>query len=309
MPDVSDGPAETLSDLFVQHCRALRAWLDAGNETAPPDLAAALAAWRTAHPQTGEAFERTLVQGARYVGLIEELLRLGAARQPGEAGDDDWRRLIEALREPLVGGTITDGDWLPVWQALAGRLPAVWSALAPWLPASATGTSLADELHRGLSLPGLAPHAAGALWQTLATAWQTWAAAEADYRALLDEATRTTAARLRTSVRRAPPATVRALYDRWIEESEAAWAELIREDRYATTQARLVHAMLQCRRAAQQLAADLGHGFGLPTRAEVDTLEVRLYDGRRRQQALERDVAALRAEVAALATRSGNAAS
>ena len=91
MPDTPDGAADRLSELLATHCRALQEWLRAGAAGRAPTPDAALAAWRAAHPDTGETFERTLAQGLRFVGLVEELLRLGAAAGQTDADAADWQ--------------------------------------------------------------------------------------------------------------------------------------------------------------------------------------------------------------------------
>lgn len=302
MPDTPDGPADRLSELLAAHCHALQEWLRAGAAGRAPTPDAALAAWRAANPATDDTFERTLAQGLRFVGLVESLLRLGAAARPHETEASDWRRMIDTLHT-LPFGAGADEGWQATWRSLAGQLPSSWAALLPWLQQAAASPGLTGELHRGLPLPGLAPAASRRLWLDLADAWRDYTAAEAAYRALLDEAAAAAGERLRTTVSREPPPTVRALYDRWVEASEQVWAKLIREPRYAETQARLVHAMLHCRRALQQLVAELAGHLDLPTRAEIDTLELRLRAERNRQRRLERELAALRSELALLAAR------
>lgn len=297
MPDTPEGPADRLSELLAAHCHALQEWLRSGATGRAPTPDAALAAWRAANPDTGDTFERTLAQGLRFVGLVEELLRLGAATGQTDADATDWRRLIDSLQTLPFGASADDG-WQAAWRSLAGQLPATWAALLPWLQQGGSSPGLAAELHRGLPLPGLAPAASRALWLELAGAWQEYSAADAAYRTLLDEAAAAAAKRLRAEVGREPPASVRALYDRWVEASEHVWAKLIREPRYAETQARLVHAMLHCRRALQQLVAELAAHVDLPTRAEIDTLELRLHEQRTRQRQLERELAALRSAFA-----------
>ena len=99
MPDTPDGAADRLSELLATHCRALQEWLRAGAAGRAPTPDAALAAWRAAHPDTGETFERTLAQGLRFVGLVEELLRnLDATCSAlGLASQQELRKLLDLL--------------------------------------------------------------------------------------------------------------------------------------------------------------------------------------------------------------------
>lgn len=294
-----DGPADTLSELLAAHCQALQGWLHAGADGRAPALDAALAAWRAAHPDTSDAFERTLAQGLRFVGLIEDVLRLGAAPTAGVHDTADWQRLIDTLQTlPFGGGA--DTGLQTTWRALAKQLPAAWAALLPWLQPGGDAAGITAELHRGLPLPGIAPAGLQDDWAALAAAWKEYLDAETAYRALLDAAAHEAGERLRAAVRREAPASVRALYDRWIAESETVWAKQLQTERYADTQTRLIHALLHCRRAQQRLVASLAGQLDLPTRAEIDTLELRLHETRSQQRQFVRELAALRSELATL---------
>ena len=84
-----------------------------------------------------------------------------------------------------------------------------------------------------------------------------------------------------------PFESVKAVYDAWIESSEAAYARLAHTEEFASTQSRLNQASLRLRGAQVALIESAARHLGLPTRAEVDNLHQQLYE-------LRKEIATLR---------------
>ncbi len=82
---------------------------------------------------------------------------------------------------------------------------------------------------------------------------------------------------------------MRALYDLWIDEAEAAYAERVMSDAFARDFAAWVNGGSDVRLAVRKLGGRLSALFDAPGREEIDALL-------ERQQTMQRELDALRAE-------------
>ncbi|HEU4531679.1 MAG TPA: poly(R)-hydroxyalkanoic acid synthase subunit PhaE [Steroidobacteraceae bacterium] len=86
-----------------------------------------------------------------------------------------------------------------------------------------------------------------------------------------------TTARARIAERR-PFESVKAVYDAWIESSEAAYSRLAHSEAFASAQSRLNQASLRLRAAQLALIEGGARQLGLPTRADVDELHRQIHE-------------------------------
>jgi hypothetical protein len=208
----------------------------------------------------------------------------------------DWRRLTEGLAAHNLGAGVATG--LPgLREASAafarfaedyGRLgrPAAGAATPDVARFNADLRALAERLI-GTAVPAF-PRAAGAgpEWLTALEAWSTVLAGIAS-----DTAARF-AAQLASS---APPPTLRAAFDCWIDCAEAAFQHAAHSDAFVTAQARLINAFVAERARQQTLVEQAARALGLPTRAEVDGLHDAVRALRQQPPPATRPVAARRA--------------
>lgn len=100
--------------------------------------------------------------------------------------------------------------------------------------------------------------------------------------------------------------TFRALYDLWVDAAEEGYAEIALSTEFREAYGAMVNAQMRLRSLIQQDVERLSGQLGMPTRSEVDSIGERLQALRRELRAsgsdgaLAREVAKLRAEVAAL---------
>jgi hypothetical protein len=73
-----------------------------------------------------------------------------------------------------------------------------------------------------------------------------------------------------------PLAAPRAMFDDWVDCSEAAYQRALRADEFPRAQARAFNAWLTVAQAARELHARQNEWFGVPTRADFDALDERL---------------------------------
>ncbi|HSN00597.1 MAG TPA: class III poly(R)-hydroxyalkanoic acid synthase subunit PhaE [Rudaea sp.] len=100
----------------------------------------------------------------------------------------------------------------------------------------------------------------------------------------------------------------RALYDLWVDAAEEAYAQVALSDEFRKVYGDVVNAQMRVRAHVQAEVERIGTDLGMPTRTELNSVHKRLHEMRRagkngsdqRVAELEREVAALRSEVATL---------
>jgi polyhydroxyalkanoate synthase subunit PhaE len=83
-----------------------------------------------------------------------------------------------------------------------------------------------------------------------------------------------------------PFESVKAVYDAWIESSEAAYSRLAHTEEFASAQSRLSRAALRLRSAQVALTEGAARQLGLPTRADLDVLHHQLHELRKEIDAM-----------------------
>ena len=220
---------------------------------------------------------------------IQQMLKQGG-------GQDFATRFVQALQSAARSGAgaASNDDFLNAFlraapNALLGAFPDAQAGLA-WRQWSATLMAWLSEV---LALPAVGPQRE---WQEMLTAVQRAVLAETDARAVIDEhyrlATRTALHAFADYLKDdgGPPiTTLRALYDGWIDHAEAAYAERVMSEDFARDFAAWVNAGSEVRLAVRGVGGRLSALFDAPGRDEIDALL-------ERQQAMQRELASLRAE-------------
>ncbi len=110
--------------------------------------------------------------------------------------------------------------------------------------------------------------------------------------------------------------SLKALYDLWVDAAEDAYAEVALSEEFSKAYGELANAQMRVRQQIQIEVERVSREFGMPTRSEVDSLSKRVHDLRREVReggsardgdAIHTEIAALRAEVAALKKSSAQA--
>lgn len=241
---------------------------------------------------SGQAFAPDAAH--RLGDAFQSFARAIQAMLKQSGGEDFARRFVEMLLSAAgQGGAVNDNDFLNAVlasapRALLGVFPDAGAGQA-WLQWSATGQSWAQEI---LALPSIGPQRE---WQEMLKAVQAAALNERHARSLIDEhyrlVTRAALLRLASALEdhTGPPIrTVRALYDLWIDQAEAAYFERVMSERYARDFAAWVDSGSALRLAVRKLGGRLSALFDAPGREEIDALL-------ERQQAMQRELDALRA--------------
>lgn len=176
------------------------------------------------------------IQGAGLLRFAARAVRLLQALDDTRREGGDFRpvlhRELATLGETLLNGKATGAPSEQVVAALWGSLLDTWQHVLAAVPVA-----------RGA--PG---SRTGALWTEYANA-------SLAYAALLRDSSRRALDLLEAELSRRLEAggelgSLRALYNLWVECSEQAHTEMLRQSRYSHAYGRLVNALLRCRRAA-----------------------------------------------------------
>ena len=224
-----------------------------------------------------------------FAQTIQKLLRTNAQA-------DFATRFVKALQAaaPYSVGYASGDEFLNAFlraapTALLAAFPAANSASA-WQQGSATLRAWIEQL---LALPAVGPQRE---WQVLLNDLQRAGLAEQATRESVEahylHATRAALKRFAATLQDsggAPITSVRALYDAWIDQAEAAYAERVMTATFSRDFAAWIDAGSDLRLALRALGARVSALLDAPQRDEIDVLL-------QRQQDMQRELAALRAE-------------
>lgn len=288
---------------------AQQSW-DAWLRQLQPPLAAA------PPPAGNEALDRTLAGLKGCFDWMQGVAAAGAS-QPGA----DWQTLLRAWAGS--GNQPFTQAFNGIDNAAAQGFVQQWQA---WLQSV--------QAH-GLSMPGTVngPVPAFGLQreqlmqqQELAGAIQAALEANARYQTLIQQANAQGLERLQAKLAQrdaasAPIASLKALYDLWVDAAEDAYAEVALSDEFRAAYGEMANSQMRVRQLQQRQTSQWCRELGMPTREEVASLGERLQQVRRelrKQQgsadtageilALRREVVALRRELAARGEPSNAAA-
>lgn len=99
--------------------------------------------------------------------------------------------------------------------------------------------------------------------------------------------------------------SLRALYDMWVDASEAAYADFAMSDEYQVVYGDLVNTLMKVRGDMNELAEQQYRLLHIPTRSEINTMQHRQQTNRREVRQLRHEVAQLRALVEKLSGSRG----
>lgn len=210
--------------------------------------------------------------------------------QLSAAAQTQWQQLASRV----AAGSGAADDALSAWHGmLTSMAPAAGSEL-PTMPAMDT-----RALRELLSTPQVGPMREHLeRWQQAMLAQLDYQEASRTFSAQLGDIAKLTLARFSERVAaRAEPgkqiASMRELFDEWIEAGEAVWAERANDDAFVAALGQYTNAQMRVRAAQADQINRMAQSLGLPTRSEVDS------DHRRIAQ-LERDLRRVQRELETL---------
>lgn len=82
---------------------------------------------------------------------------------------------------------------------------------------------------------------------------------------------------------------LRTVYDLWVECGETAYSEFVNSEEYVNTHARLINSLMTWKQHEQKMVDDILNMFNMPTRKEMDTINLRMHQMRREVKALQKE--------------------
>jgi len=82
---------------------------------------------------------------------------------------------------------------------------------------------------------------------------------------------------------------LRTMYDLWVECGEKAYSEFVNSEEYVSTHARLINSLMTWKQHEQKMVDDILNMFNMPTRKEMDTINLRMHQMRREVKALQKE--------------------
>lgn len=237
--------------------------------------------------EEADAAYAKLLEASRAYRHLGEAVR-DALRETPDAdasAADDWR---EAARKGLSAYTDAFTPGLDAWTQCLAAAPGLTRPLTEALERLPEPLGLADGHQERFRE-----------WTKCSAAY---ADAAAEYARLLQQAHAQALAKL-DPCPAAPeadeddPATLRRLYDAYVDQGEDAYAALVTDPAYLEAQARMTNAFLALRKQERDWLEDLCVALNLPSRRTLDATLQRL-------QATRRELRELRDRVEALEARS-----
>jgi hypothetical protein len=258
--------------------------------------------WRSALGQWGElagggsfdatrAAEKLGVHGQQFFGLMQELMqRAGAGATPAADLSALWR------------GQLGDGNpMLDALRQVSAEGARGWEQLSE--AARNAAQPVTTELLATLKLPGfgLGRERQAEVGDLVAAQIAQGEAVQA-YQRLLLKASEAGLERFEGKLaEHSEPgrqiASMRALYDLWIDAAEEAYAEIALSPAFREAYGKLVNTQMRVKQLQQKEVARAAAELGMPTRSELDGVLRRLHE-------LQRDLRSLRSAVASGAASS-----
>jgi class III poly(R)-hydroxyalkanoic acid synthase PhaE subunit len=88
--------------------------------------------------------------------------------------------------------------------------------------------------------------------------------------------------------------SLRDMYDLWVDSCEEAYGEYVSTDEYVEIYGSLVNSLMAVKRHGTMMVDEVLGALNMPTRAEIDTLHLRLQEARREGKALRAELESLR---------------
>ncbi|MGH8501103.1 MAG: class III poly(R)-hydroxyalkanoic acid synthase subunit PhaE [Gammaproteobacteria bacterium] len=302
--------------------RATPAGFGSAAPSSNPWVAALEQWWKTVQPGTqppvNDFYTRLVDQGKVYFQMTQSM---NNAFQQASAAGESAARWQEAVNKTLGGLKDMFGGHRPDVQGVARQAIAFWELpLNTWQRAVSSSSILPGDFLQDVSAQGvrqvrdelhdrvdqlLSTPAIGQMREQQEQA-QTLAKLTLDYQQALHDYTATygeigvksvEALQRLLEQRQAdnePVASLREMYDLWVDSCEEAYAEYVSTDKYSAVYGHLVNSLMALKRHGTMMVDESLGAMNMPTRSEIDTLQQRLQEVRREGKALRAEIESLK---------------
>jgi len=308
----------------------VESWSNIGKDRGESDIdeqtslwANGLEMWRKNYPypypnqrEADQVINKCLEVGKGYFSMAEQIgKQIASGGKPQE--------VIQQWLEQIKTGLQQQADhWSPMQRQAGHDFMSQWlgpssnwqkmaAAMMPFeMPGSTSGVygigEDYDQISRMLSMPGLG------FFRELQEKQQAGAKLALDYQQANQkfnnsflqvsieslQAFQTKMATLFDSSDNEAPSSLRALYDLWVDISEAHYADYAMSEEYQSLYGDMVNKLMALKQHYSNLADETMESLNLPSRKELDTVHQRLQQTRRENQGLRRELKEIRALLA-----------
>ena len=268
--------------------------------------------WKAATPQAADPvsqmFQQVVNMGKNFTDLAQQ--GMGAAQPANKNVIEEWLKSMQAgfhtWAEQLQAGTATASPDIP---GLNKTTMDAWSTFAEQMFSSgsfsAAGTPNFEDskqaFDRVLSTPALGPgreHQQQQQLQLIAQRMREYQEAELVYKMAFAQLGERAVTALRQRLQEIDERSqdidgLRGFYELWVEVNETLYAEFAMTDEYQVIYADLVNSLMALRKEMNVLQEKTYKAMNLPTRSEINALQLRLHQQRRENRQLRDSLQAL----------------
>jgi class III poly(R)-hydroxyalkanoic acid synthase PhaE subunit len=280
--------------------------------------------WRSVSPMTppdGRALFDKLMDVSRGYFTMAENFVGGTGKQSGMDSLNGWfENMQKACGDWMkTGGMHTEGKhkdmmafWdLPMdtWQRFAANvMPMPGDFTQAFHPEGSRQTmdQMRGEVNRFLSIPAVGySREFQEQYQILAQRLSDYAAAVGAYQTAFGKLAMETNEEFQATVQEMARKgetldSLRAIYDKWVEMSESAYARFVMTDEYQTLYGKLVNTLLSVKQQMARMVDQNLEAMHMPTHAEISTLQQRQQELRRENLRLRGELKQMAADIKAL---------
>lgn len=297
-----------------------KGWSNSGPNSQTDLWANGLEMWRKTYPfpyptepESEQVINKCMDIGKGYFTMAEQI---GKQISSGGKPDQVINQWLEQLKTTLQQQA---DHWSPMQHQATSDLMSQWmSPSSSWqqmaagmLPFQMPGSNPAgyglgaefDELNKALSMPGLG------FFRESQEKQQAGIKLAIDFQQANDKFNQ---ALLRVSIESLQllqqklaefqgddaaeaPNSMRGLYDLWVDVSEATYADFAMSEEYQSLYGDMVNRLMELKKHYGEMVDESMDRMNLPTRKEMDTVQQRLQETRRDNQALRRELKEIRA--------------
>ncbi len=295
-------------------------WINSESNSQTDLWANGLEMWRKTYPfpyqiqpESEQVINKCLDIGKGYFTMAEQI-----GKQIASGGNPD--QVVNQWLEQLKTTLQQQADhWSPMQHQATGDLMSQWmNPSTSWqqmaggmLPFQMPGSNPAgyglgaefDELNKALSMPGLG------YFRESQEKQQAGIKLAMDFQQANDKFNQ---ALLRVSIESLQllqqklgefqaddaseaPTSMRGLYDLWVDVSEATYADFAMSEEYQSLYGDMVNRLMKLKKHFSEMIDETMDKLNLPSRKEMDTVQQRLQETRRDNQALRRELKEIRA--------------
>lgn len=195
---------------------------------------------------------------------------------------------------------------LDTWQRLAANIVPMPGDFTQAFHPEDAADKMRGEVNRFLSIPAVGyARESQEQYQTLAQRMIDYGSAMHAYQAGFGKLAMETTQEFQQEAQEmakqgTAPESLRAIYDKWVEMSEAAYARFVMTQEYQSLYGRMVNSLLAVKQQMGRMVDQHLEAMHMPTHAEITTLQKRQHELRRENLKLRKDVKGIEQQLEAL---------